>query len=296
MVSIFALPAKQTKQTKNVYTERGLGDLEKRASCSWYQLPSSHGTSSSLPACEFDGQYEQRAEHDSPTEESRPPGHQEQHLAERLSHPAQHYSQSSARRPIYTPRSKLDTYIRATKKAWWAKAGSTGEQTVVLSWIGRGRCWCPGHSNTVTPTFLSHVDFFHFRKNDSKGATAKCRATVCQQGVEFISFVAFTLMANARLAFLKTTSIIIQMIVVFGFSHTKCACAFYVFAFFFATAPQCKYDGRRTPTVTRLGKQTRPYCWQGVTPVSNQKRGDWPMRRKRRRVLTDLCSTRTARL
>lgn len=125
----------------------------------WYQLPSSRGTGW-LPACEFDGQYEQRAEHDSPTEESRPPGHQEQHLAERLSHPAQHYSQSSARRPIYTPRWKLDTYIPCNKKAWWAKAGLTGEQTVVLNWIGRGRCWCPGHSNTVTPTFLSHVDFF----------------------------------------------------------------------------------------------------------------------------------------
>lgn len=71
-----------------------------------------------LPACEFDGQYEQRAEHDSPTEESRPPGHQEQHLAERLSHPAQHYSQSSARRPIYT--APLETrHVRfCNEKAW----------------------------------------------------------------------------------------------------------------------------------------------------------------------------------
>lgn len=46
------------------------------------------------------------------------------------------------------------------KKGVVGKTGLTGEQTVVLSWIGRGRCWCPGHSNTVTPTFLSHVDFF----------------------------------------------------------------------------------------------------------------------------------------
>lgn len=86
-------------------------------------------------------------------------------------------------------------------------------------------------------------------------------ATVCEQGVEFVSFIALTLMAiTRRLTFLETTSIIIQLIIVFRFGRTKCARAFYVFAFFFATAPQCKYDGRRTPTVTLLGKQTRPYC------------------------------------
>lgn len=131
-----------------------------------------------LPACEFDGQYEQRAEHDSPTEESRPPGHQEQHLAERLAHPAQHYSQSWARRPIYTARSKLDTYSRSTKRRGedgWFDRRADGRAKV--DWTRALVVSGPfkhGYTNLFFPRRL-----YHFRKNASKGVTAKC----CLRGV-----------------------------------------------------------------------------------------------------------------
>lgn len=70
----------------------------------------SSGASGCLPACELDGQYEQDTEHDSPAEESRSPGHQIQHLPERLPNPAQHYRLWSALRPIYTPNASICLY------------------------------------------------------------------------------------------------------------------------------------------------------------------------------------------
>lgn len=67
-----------------------------------------------LPVGELDGQNEQDAEHDGPAEQSGSPGHQDQQLPERLSHPAQHYRRSSALCPIYRPRLLSNTSIRQT--------------------------------------------------------------------------------------------------------------------------------------------------------------------------------------
>lgn len=64
-----------------------------------------------LPASKLDGQDEQDAEHDGAAKQTRSPGHQNQQLPERLSHPAQHYRQSSALRPIYRPRLQPNTSI-----------------------------------------------------------------------------------------------------------------------------------------------------------------------------------------
>lgn len=77
-----------------------------------------------LPACEFDSQDEQDAEHDSPAEETRSPGHQKQHLPERLPHPAQHYRLSSSLRPIYTPRLLPSESICLNRRVWGRGAGT----------------------------------------------------------------------------------------------------------------------------------------------------------------------------
>ena len=68
-----------------------------------------------LPVSKPDGQNEQDAEHDGSAEQTRSPGHQNQQLPERLSHPAQHYRRSSALRPIYRPRLLPNTSIRQTR-------------------------------------------------------------------------------------------------------------------------------------------------------------------------------------
>lgn len=134
-----------------------------------------------LPVCEFDGQYEQRAQHDGPTEESRPPCHQYHDVAERLSHPAQHYSQSSAFRPIYTPRSKFDSHI-CTAEAWkglfWQETG--------LNWIGHGCCWYTDDSNRLHQPFFPTYTF-HFRINDRREQPPTA-GTVSERGVKLKSF------------------------------------------------------------------------------------------------------------
>lgn len=122
-----------------------------------------------LPACELHGQYEQDAEHDSPAQKTRSPGHQKQHLPERLPHPAQHYRLSSALRPIYTPWLLLNASICLPG------GGKLVRQGTELTWIGHRCCWCVGYSNTVRPTFLPHVDF-SLPQQWRKGETVKyCR-------------------------------------------------------------------------------------------------------------------------
>lgn len=82
--------------------------------------------SSLLPVRELDRQHEQHAEHDSPAEQIRSPGHQKQHLPETLPHPAQHYRLPSALRLIYTSeRDWTRPFVsRGRRKTGWTRGRS----------------------------------------------------------------------------------------------------------------------------------------------------------------------------
>lgn len=109
------------------------------------------------PAREPDGQQEQHADPQSPAEQSRSPGHQKQHLPERLPHPAQHYGLSAAR-PIYTPRPAPNASI--CPRGWGRVVGGVLAEArygVKLDWT-----WAPlvskrlkrGRTNLSSPRRL----------------------------------------------------------------------------------------------------------------------------------------------
>lgn len=62
-------------------------------------------------------------------------------------------------------------YRGAERREEERRTGSTGGTE--LTWIGHRCCWCVWCSNTVRPTFLTHVDF-SLPQQWRKGETVKC--------------------------------------------------------------------------------------------------------------------------